>query len=120
MTTERYKQVQQRNAQRLRLEEDSKAIPPIDCSTCTNKITDNSETEDNVAHGSASLQSYLSRDVDRLEKPLDCPEEELCSSLRHSGFKAICFHRKKFIRRGCRLLSRPQVDVLGQLAEEIL
>ena len=73
------------------------------CSACASKVADDSETDDDVVHGSASLQSYLSRDVVRLEKLLDCSQKELCSNLRHSGFKVVCFHRKSLsiVDAGC-------------------
>ena len=67
------------------------------------RLEEHSETDDDVVHGSASLQSYLSHDVVRLEKLLDCPQEELCSNLRHSGFKVVSFHRKSssIVDAGC-------------------
>ena len=119
MTTERYERVQQRDAKRLRLEEDDETVPPFDCSAHASEITDDIETDDNVVHGSANMHSCRpsSVDVERLEKPLHCLQEELATIYGIPIFKAVCFQRKKFIQLGRRLSLRSHIDVFGQLAE---
>ena len=61
MTAEWYEQVQQRDAKRLRLEEDDddETVPPLDCCALATEITDDFETDDNVVHWSDSMHADL-------------------------------------------------------------
>ena len=59
MTAEWYEQVQQRDAKRLRLEEEDETVAPLDCSARATKITDDIETDDNVVHWSDSMHADL-------------------------------------------------------------
>ena len=82
MTTERYKRVQQRDAKRLRLEEDDEIVLPLDCIACASEITDGIETDDNVVHGSDSMHADLVVNMltlSQAKEPLHCLQEELAT-----------------------------------------
>ena len=91
MTTKRYERVQQRDANRLRLEEDEESVPPLDCSGCASYITDDIETYDNVVHAALVVNMLT---LSRAKEAAALSSGETGNNIRYSDSKQFAFKEK--------------------------